>query len=130
MKKAHSADEIINEFNNRFRLSDFISKYVQLNPRGNSYIGKCPFHNDKTPSFSVSDEKGLYHCFGCKEGGNIISFISKFKNYSFPETLNFLANYMGIEIKYSNNQNNRFKKNYDLLDTVNSFFQEKKKLLS
>ena len=83
IRKNLSVDEILNEFNNKSRLSDLISKYVQLTPRGNSFIGKCPFHNEKTPSFNVSDEKGLFHCFGCKVGGNAITFLMKYKNLSF-----------------------------------------------
>ena len=81
IRKNLSVDEILNEFNNKSRLSDLISKYVQLTPRGNSFIGKCPFHNEKTPSFNVSDEKGLFHCFGCKVGGNAITFLMKYKTF-------------------------------------------------
>ena len=58
MKKIFSTDQILLEFNNRSRLSQLISKYVQLEPRGNSHVGRCPFHEEKTPSFSVNDEKG------------------------------------------------------------------------
>ena len=65
-KKKFSVDEILNEFNNKSNLSDLISQFVPLQPRGNSFIGKCPFHNEKTPSFNVNNEKGLFYCFGCK----------------------------------------------------------------
>ena len=90
IRKNISVDEILNEFNNKSRLSDLISKYVKLTQRGNSFIGKCPFHNEKTPSFNVSDEKGLFHCFGCKVGGNAMTFLTKYKNLSFKESVNEL----------------------------------------
>ena len=125
MIKVQSAEEILNEFNNRHKLSDFISKYVQLTPRGNSHIGKCPFHNEKTPSFTISDDKGLFYCFGCKEGGNVINFISKYKNLTFRESLKFLANYLGIEILYDEKyKTNTYKRFYEILKTCNDFFQE------
>ena len=125
MIKVQSAEEILNEFNNRHKLSDFISKYVQLTPRGNSHIGKCPFHNEKTPSFTITDDKGLFYCFGCKEGGNVINFISKYKNLTFRESLKFLASYLGIEILYNKNgKTNTFKRFYEILTICNNFFQE------
>ncbi|MBF91939.1 MAG: DNA primase [Rickettsiales bacterium] len=125
MTKVQSAEEILNEFNNRHKLSDFISKYVQLTPRGNSHIGKCPFHNEKTPSFTITDDKGLFYCFGCKEGGNVINFISKYKNLTFRESLKFLASYLGIEILYNKNgKTNTFKRFYEILTICNNFFQE------
>ena len=99
-RKRISIEELLIQFNNRSKLSELISKYVTLTQRGNSFVGKCPFHDEKTPSFNVNDSKGLYHCFGCKEGGNVITFIQKFKNLSFPETIQYLSNYLGIEFAY------------------------------
>ncbi len=99
-RKRISIEELLIQFNNRSKLSELISKYVTLTQRGNSFVGKCPFHDEKTPSFNVNDSKGLYHCFGCKEGGNVITFIQKFKNFSFPETIKYLSNYLGIEFAY------------------------------
>ena len=99
-KKNISVDEILIEFNNKSRLSDLISKYVQLTPRGSSFIGKCPFHNEKTPSFNVSDDKGLFHCFGCKVGGNAITFLTKYKNLTFQEAINELSVFAGLQINY------------------------------
>ena len=101
IRKNISVDEILNEFNNKSRLSDLISKYVKLTQRGNSFIGKCPFHNEKTPSFNVSDEKGLFHCFGCKVGGNAITFLTKYKNLSFKEAVNELSIFAGLQIYYN-----------------------------
>ena len=110
IKKKISVDEILIEFNNKSRLSDLISKYIPLTPRGNSFIGKCPFHNEKTPSFNVSDEKGLFHCFGCKVGGNAITFLSKYKNLSFREAVNELSLFAGLQINFDDDKNHKKKK--------------------
>ena len=129
IRKNLSVDEILNEFNNKSRLSDLISKYVQLTPRGNSFIGKCPFHNEKTPSFNVSDEKGLFHCFGCKVGGNAITFLMKYKNLSFREAINELSIFAGLNINFQSS--NDFKKKNDLLSLffeANVFFKDSLKL--
>ncbi len=128
-RKNLSVDEILNEFNNKSRLSDLISKYVQLTPRGNSFIGKCPFHNEKTPSFNVSDEKGLFHCFGCKVGGNAITFLMKYKNLSFREAINELSIFAGLNINFQSSSD--FKKKNDLLSLffeANVFFKDSLKL--
>ena len=98
IRKNLSVDEILNEFNNKSRLSDLISKYVQLTPRGNSFIGKCPFHNEKTPSFTVSPTKGIYKCFGCGKGGNVVNFIMEIEHYNYPEALKYIANKYSIEV--------------------------------
>ena len=129
IRKNLSVDEILNEFNNKSRLSDLISKYVQLTPRGNSFIGKCPFHNEKTPSFNVSDEKGLFHCFGCKVGGNAITFLMKYKNLSFGEAINELSIFAGLNVNFQSSSD--FKKKNDLLSLffeANVFFKDSLKL--
>ncbi|MAW97775.1 MAG: DNA primase [Alphaproteobacteria bacterium] len=129
IRKNLSVDEILNEFNNKSRLSDLISKYVQLTPRGNSFIGKCPFHNEKTPSFNVSDEKGLFHCFGCKVGGNAITFLMKYKNLSFKEAINELSIFAGLNINFQSSSD--LKKKNDLLSLffeANVFFKDSLKL--
>ena len=125
IRKNISVDEILNQFNNRSKLSSLISRYVQLTPRGNSFIGKCPFHNEKTPSFNVNDDKGLFYCFGCKVGGNALTFISKYKNLSFSESIKFLADMLGIEISYENKEELK-KKNNKLFvyELINDFFKK------
>ncbi len=123
IKKKISVDEILAEFNNRSKLSDLISQYVTLNQRGNSFIGKCPFHNEKTPSFSVSDEKGLFYCFGCKIGGNALTFLTKYKNFSFIESVNYLSNYIGLNISLANSENLEKNKNtFEIIKNANDFF--------
>ena len=71
----------IEEIRNSISIVDVISEYVQLRKRGKNYIGLCPFHNEKTPSFTVTEEKQIYHCFGCHEGGNVFKFLMDFKKF-------------------------------------------------
>lgn len=91
-------DEIIEEVRNQNDIVDVISEYVKLQKKGANYFGLCPFHNEKSPSFSVSAGKQMYYCFGCGEGGNVISFVMKYENYSFVEAVQMLAERAGIEL--------------------------------
>ena len=77
---------------------DLIGRHVKLRRAGSDWKGLCPFHNEKTPSFSVSQAKGRFHCFGCGENGDAISFVQKFENTSFPEALKILAERTGVRI--------------------------------
>ena len=77
---------------------DVISQYVKLTRKGSSYFGLCPFHNEKTPSFSVTPSKQMYYCFGCGAGGNVYNFIMEYENYSFGEALSHLADRAGVEL--------------------------------
>lgn len=79
---------------------DIIGTYVTLKRRGRNYIGNCPFHNEKTPSFTVSPEKKIFHCFGCHESGDLIAFIQKIDNLSFHESVEKIAEMAGISIEY------------------------------
>lgn len=97
-------DEIIEEVRTRNDIVDLISGYVKLQRRGSSYFGLCPFHNEKSPSFSVSPGKQMYYCFGCGAGGNVFTFLMEYENYSFPEAVKALADRAGIalpEMEYS-----------------------------
>ena len=85
------SDEIIEEVRARNDILDVISPYVSLKRKGSSYFGLCPFHNEKSGSFSVSPSKQMYYCFGCGAGGNVISFVMQYENLSFPEAVRFLA---------------------------------------
>lgn len=91
--------ERIDEVIERNDIVGVISEYVELKKRGNGYVGLCPFHNEKTPSFSVSPERNTFHCFGCHEGGNVISFIMKYENLDFVSAVKFLARRVGLEIE-------------------------------
>ena len=70
---------------------DVVEDYVKLSRRGANYVGLCPFHDEKTPSFSVSETKRMYKCFGCGKGGNVVSFVMEAEHLSFPEALRVLA---------------------------------------
>lgn len=86
------SDELIEEIKNRNDIVDVISQYVALKRSGRSYFGLCPFHNEKSPSFAVSPDKQIFHCFGCGVGGNVFHFISKIENIGFREAVEILAN--------------------------------------
>lgn len=91
-------DELIEEVRQKNDIVDVISGYVKLQKKGSSYFGLCPFHNEKSPSFSVSRSKQMYYCFGCGAGGNVFTFIMNYENYSFTEALQFLAERAGVEL--------------------------------
>uniref|UniRef100_UPI003AEFDD7F CHC2 zinc finger domain-containing protein n=1 Tax=Gallintestinimicrobium sp. TaxID=2981655 RepID=UPI003AEFDD7F len=91
-------EELIEEVRTRNDIVEVISGYVRLQKKGSSYFGLCPFHNEKSPSFSVSRGKQMYYCFGCGAGGNVFTFIMEYENYSFPEALKMLADRAGITL--------------------------------
>ena len=80
-------------------IEDVVGDFVTLKKRGANYLGLCPFHNEKTPSFSVSPSKGIYKCFGCGKAGNVVNFIMEHEHYSYPESLKYLAKRYGIEVE-------------------------------
>ncbi len=92
------SDEIIEQVRTENDIVDVIGDYVKLQKKGSSYFGLCPFHNEKSPSFSVSPHKQMFYCFGCGEGGNVISFLMKYENYTFIEAMQVLAKRVGIEL--------------------------------
>lgn len=92
------SEDIIEEVRGRSDIVDVISGYVRLTRKGSSYFGLCPFHNEKSPSFSVSGSKQMFYCFGCGEGGNVFSFIMKYENYTFLEAVQMLADRAGIQL--------------------------------
>lgn len=91
-------DEIVEEVRIRNDIVDVIGSYIRLKKTGSNHMGLCPFHNEKTPSFSVSQSKQMYHCFGCGVGGNVYTFIMEYENYTFIEALKFLAERAGINL--------------------------------
>ena len=98
---AYYSDELIEEIRSGNDIVDVISGYVRLTKKGSTYFGLCPFHNEKTPSFSVSPNKQMYYCFGCGAGGNVITFVMEYENYTFPEALEVLANRIGVCLLYT-----------------------------
>ena len=91
-------EEVIEEIRMKNDIVDVVSGYVKLQKKGSSYFGLCPFHNEKSPSFSVSPGKQIYYCFGCGAGGNVISFVMQYENYTFQEAVKFLAKKAGIQL--------------------------------
>ena len=91
-------EEVIEEIRMKNDIVDVVSGYVKLQKKGSSYFGLCPFHNEKSPSFSVSPNKQIYYCFGCGAGGNVISFVMQYENYTFQEAVKFLAQKAGIQL--------------------------------
>lgn len=92
------SDDIIEDVRMKNDIVDVISQYVKLTRKGSSYFGLCPFHNEKTPSFSVTPSKQMYYCFGCGAGGNVFNFIMEYENYSFGEALSHLADRAGVQL--------------------------------
>lgn len=92
------SDELIEEVRSKNDVVDVISSYIKLQKKGSSYFGLCPFHNEKTPSFSVTPQKQMYYCFGCGAGGNVFTFVMEYENYTFTEALKFLADRVGVEL--------------------------------
>lgn len=91
-------DELIKDIESRIDIVDIIGERVELSRRGNRYWGLCPFHSEKTPSFSVSQERQLFYCFGCHQGGNVFTFLRNHDKLEFREALQYLANRAGIDI--------------------------------
>ena len=92
------SEEVIEEVRMKNDIVDVISGYVKLQKKGSNYFGLCPFHNEKSPSFSVSPAKQMYYCFGCGAGGNVLTFIMEYENYSFSEALKVLADRSGVKL--------------------------------
>ena len=90
--------EFIEEIQRRLNIVDFISQYVTLKKQGRNFVGLCPFHSENTPSFIVSPEKQIFHCFGCHKGGNAINFLMSIENLTFPEAVEKIAQQLGMEL--------------------------------
>jgi DNA primase len=100
-KMAYYSEDIIEEVKNANDIVDVVSSYVTLKRSGGNFFGLCPFHREKTPSFSVSPDRQIFHCFGCGEGGNVIRFISRIENLGFKETIEHLAERARIDLPIS-----------------------------
>ena len=114
------SDEQIKELRDSIDLSRIISRKVKLQKRGNNFLGLCPFHNEKTPSFNVNDQGGFYHCFGCGAHGDVISFIRNFEGKSFIEALETIADISGLKMPLNNLENgNILNEKKNLLEITN-----------
>jgi hypothetical protein len=102
---ARIPQEIIYRINATADIVDVVSKTVELKKRGRNFFGLCPFHDEKTPSFSVAPDKGIYHCFGCGKGGNVITFLQEYEGLNFVEAVERLAEFNNVTVPRSSNSN-------------------------
>ena len=121
---AYISNEIINEIRNKTDIVDVVSRYVNLTKKGKNYIGVCPFHDDHSPSMSVSPEKQIFTCFSCGATGNVFTFVSDFEKISFSDAVKLLGEKAGISI--GNNTyigNSKRDEYFDIYDSANKFYQ-------
>jgi DNA primase len=119
------SNQLIDQIKERISLSEAISKRIKLERKGKEFLGLCPFHHEKSPSFTVNDEKQFFHCFGCGEHGDIIKYTSHIMGLDFRETVEHLAHELGLELPKQNNQNHA--KNldtYEVLEQANKWFEQ------
>ena len=112
-------EEVIEKIKEQNDIVDIISENVRLKKSGKNYMGLCPFHNDKSPSFSVSSEKQIYKCFSCGEAGNVLTFIMKYKKLTFLEAAKYLADKASIPLQIEGQENSRVSKKKELIYKVN-----------
>ncbi|MCT4611867.1 MAG: DNA primase [Clostridia bacterium] len=123
-------NEIIEQIMDSADIVDVVSEYVNLTQKGNNFTGLCPFHSEKTPSFVVSRDKRMFHCFGCGAGGNVFTFLMQIENFEFPEAIKFLAKKYGIELpeaKLSDKQKKYYRMKeriYDMNKDAGKFFYD------
>ncbi len=115
-------NEDINNIRNRANIVDIVSSYINLEPKGKNFFGVCPFHDDHSPSMSVSPEKQIYTCFVCGASGNVFTFVQNYENLSFPESVKVVANKIGFSLNYDVRANNPHKVYYDIMDVANKFY--------
>ena len=106
----------LDELNQRNPVEEVVGERVALTRKGSNLFGLCPFHGEKTPSFSVCPEKGIYYCFGCHKGGGVINFIMEYENLSYPDAVRYLANRVGLEVPEDDRSNSQYKKKERLWD--------------
>jgi len=114
------SSDLLEEIRNRCDIVDIISEYVHLKPAGKGFKGLCPFHGEKTPSFMVSPEKQLFHCFGCGEGGNVFNFLMKYEKISFFEAVKMLAKKSGVSLPVNEEKENILNKQKEKLYKLNN----------
>ena len=118
----------LDEIKDQVSVSSIVGRKVKLTKKGREFLGLCPFHNEKTPSFTVNDEKGFYHCFGCGAHGNVINFLTDCEKMPFMEAVEHLASIAGLKMPENNRQNpvqdNRHKMLLDIMEKACLFFQK------
>ncbi len=113
------SENTLNKIRQRLSIVDVIGDYVRLKKTGRNYVGLCPFHIEKTPSFFVNEEKGVYHCFGCGASGNMFNFIMQIENVSFPESIKILAKKADVEVEYKSGTSSTLNKEKELIYKIN-----------
>lgn len=116
-------NELINELRNRLNIVDVISSYIPLTKKGRNYFGLCPFHDDHSPSLSVSSEKQIYKCFVCGESGNVFNFVINYEHISFIEAVEKLAKDIGMDVGITEKKIDKNEKYYEIMDIANKFYQ-------
>ena len=119
------SEDKINEIRNSADIVNVISDYIPLKLKGKNYFGVCPFHDDHSPSMSVSKEKQLFKCFVCNKGGNVFSFVQDYENISFLESVKKVADKVGIPLSIDNikKSNEKFKLEYEIMEYATKIFQ-------
>lgn len=120
----------LEELNHRNPIEDVVGQYVSLTRKGSNLFGLCPFHGEKTASFSVAPDKGIYYCFGCHKGGNVVNFIMETEGLSYPDAVRFLAKRAGLEVPEDPRENSQYKKKerlWNLCKEAARFFHQQLK---
>jgi len=122
----HFPKSFLDELRNKVSISELVSKEIRLVTKGKDMIGLCPFHSEKTPSFSVNDQKGFYHCFGCGEHGDIFNFMVNYKKVSFNDAVKEIANFCGVRLPQSTpeaiKRAQRESEYYEILNYIKEFY--------
>ena len=120
------SQEVIEQIRQTADILDIITEVVNLKKRGQNYFGLCPFHNEKTPSFSVAPAKEIYHCFGCNAGGNVFHFLMEYEKMTFVEAVKTLGDRYGIEVKLGEDDRNQeeLKRLRDFQSSASGFFEK------
>ncbi len=125
-KKGNLSNEWTEKVREATDIVDLVSEYLTLKKKGKNFLGLCPFHQEKTPSFSVSPEKGVYHCFGCGKGGDVFNFVMEVEHFSFPEALRYLARKANINLpeKRDKQEPDYYERLYLAVSTAQEYFRE------
>ncbi|UKI27007.1 MAG: CHC2 zinc finger domain-containing protein [Bacilli bacterium] len=121
---AYINNEVVNEIRNKTDIVDVISKYVNLTKKGKNYFGICPFHDDHSPSMSVSPDKQIYTCFSCGASGNVFTFVADYEKISFHEAVRLLGEKVGIEVGKSITSDAKKDDYFDIYNIANKFYQK------
>ena len=113
----------LNEIKDKVKLSSQVEQITNIIPKGQQYIACCPFHHEKTPSFSINDDLGVYYCFGCQTKGDVFSFCSHIKNLTFQESVKYLANIAGLNISLPHKESKQNTKVYNILELATKWFE-------